>query len=84
MDLSPLKHLSPKLALLAGAPGVDVSMSGKHNKVVIPCYDGRESLGIIGLRLDIEYRDGKELMFLTIRESEETFDRLGGFNDIFA
>ena len=84
MNLSPLKYLSPELTLLASAPGVDMSMSGKHNKVVISRYDGREPLRIIWLRLDIEYRDGKELMFLTIRESKETFDRLGGFNNKFA
>lgn len=76
MDLSALKDLTTKLALLACAPGVDVSMSGEYDKVVVSRNDRRELLGIVRLRFDVKDRNGKELMLLAIREAEQTFNGL--------
>lgn len=76
MDLPTLQNLAAQLTLLACSPRVDIAMCGENNEVIVPCDDGDELLGVIGLGRQIENRHRRKLMLLPIGETQQAFNRL--------
>ena len=76
MNLPALQDLAAKLSLFACSPRVDVAVGSENDEVVISRDYRDEFLGVVWFRRKLEDRNGRELVFLTTREAQQTFNRL--------
>lgn len=63
MGFSPLDDLAPKLTLFSRTPGIDVTVGGEHNEMVVTSRHRDKLLWVARLGLDIEDGDRVKLVF---------------------